>query len=160
MNREVMEILEKDAKATMKQISAMTGLSVSQVRKTIEEAEKNRIIVKYKAVVNWDKLEDERVQALIEVKIQPEKDVGFDAIAERIYRFPEAYSVYLVSGAYDLAVFVVAKTKHDVATFVSAKLAALESVQGTVTHFFLKPYKEDGVVLEGLEKAKRQPLTL
>ena len=160
MNREVMEILEKDAKVTMKQIAAMTGLPVSQVRKTIEEAEKNRIIIKYKAVINWDKLEDERVQALIEVKIQPEKDVGFDAIAERIYRFHEAHSVYLVSGAYDLAVFVVARTKHDVAKFVSEKLASLESVQGTVTHFFLKPYKEDGVVLEGMEKAKRQPLTL
>ncbi len=160
MNREVLEILEKDAKVTLKQISAMTGLSVAQVRKTIEEAEKNRVIVKYKTVINWDKLEDERVRALIEVKIQPQKDVGFDAIAERIYRFSEAHSVYLVSGPYDLAVFVVAKTEHDVSKFVSEKLAALESVQGTVTHFFLKPYKEDGEVLEGQEKVRRQPLTL
>jgi DNA-binding Lrp family transcriptional regulator len=160
MNREVLEILEKDAKTTLKQISAMTGLPVSQVRKTIEEAEKNRVIVKYKTVINWDKVEDERVRALIEVKIQPQKDVGFDAIAERIYRFPEANSVYLVSGAYDLAVFVVAKSGDDVAKFVSDKLAPLESVQGTVTHFFLKPYKEDGEVLEGQEKVRRQPLTL
>jgi DNA-binding Lrp family transcriptional regulator len=160
MNREVLEVLEKDAKATLKQISAMTGLSVNQVRKTIEEAEKNRVIIKYKTVINWKKLEEERVQALIEVKIQPQKDVGFDAIAERIYLFPEARSVYLVSGAYDLAVFVVARTEHDVAKFVSEKLAALESVQGTVTHFFLKPYKEDGEILEGQEKVRRQPLTL
>lgn len=160
MNREVLEILEKDAKATIKQISAMTGLSLAQVRKTIEEAEKNRVIVKYKTVVNWERLEEERSRALIEVKIQPEKDVGFDAIAERIYRFPEVNSVYLVSGAYDLAVFVVGKSEHEVAKFVSDKLAALESVQGTVTHFFLKPYKEDGVVLEGHEKVRREPLTL
>jgi len=160
MNREVLEILEKDAKTTLRQISAMTGLPVSQVRKTIEEAEKNRVIVKYKTVVNWDKVEDERVRALIEVKIQPQKDVGFDAIAERIYRFPEANSVYLVSGAYDLAVFVVAKNGDEVARFVSDKLASLESVQGTVTHFLLKPYKEDGEVLEGQEKVRRQPLTL
>jgi DNA-binding Lrp family transcriptional regulator len=160
MNREVLEILEKDAKTTQKQISAMTGLPVSQVRRTIEEAEKNRVIVKYKAVVNWDRIEDEWVRALIEVKIQPQKDVGFDAVAERIYRFPEAHSVYLVSGAYDLAVFVVARSEQEVAKFVSEKLASLESVQGTVTHFLLKPYKEDGVVIEGQEKVQRQPLTL
>ncbi len=160
MNREVLEVLEKDAKATLKQISAMTGLPASQVRATIEEAEKNRVIVKYKTVVNWGKLEDERVRALIEVKIQPQKDVGFDAIAERIYRFPEAVSVYLVSGAYDLVVLVMARSEHDVAKFVSEKLAALEQVQGTVTHFFLKVYKEDGEVLEGQEKVRREPMTL
>jgi DNA-binding Lrp family transcriptional regulator len=130
------------------------------VRATIEEAEKKRVILKYKTVVNWDRLEDQRTRALIEVKIQPEKDTGFDAIAERIYRFPEAVSVYLVSGAYDLAVFVVAKSEHDVAKFVSEKLASLESVQGTTTHFFLKAYKEDGEVLEGQEKVRREPMTL
>jgi len=127
MNREVLEVLEKDAKATQKQISAMTGLPISQVRATIEEAERTRVILKYKTVVNWDKLDDERVRALIEVKIQPQKDVGFDAIAERIYRFPEALSVYLVSGAFDLAIFVLAKSEHDVGRFVSEKLAERSS---------------------------------
>lgn len=160
MNKEVLEVLEKDAKTTLKEIATMTGLSGSQVRKTIEEAEKGRVIVKYKTIVNWEKLGEERVQALVEVKVQPQKDVGFDAIAERIYRFPEANSVYLVSGGYDLAVFVVAKTEHDVANFVSQKLASLDSVQGTVTHFFLKRYKEDGEILNGEEKVQRQPLTL
>lgn len=160
MNKEVLEVLEKDAKTTLKEIATMTGLSGSQVRKTIEEAEKGRVIVKYKTIVNWEKLGEERVQALVEVKVQPQKDVGFDAIAERIYRFPEANSVYLVSGGYDLAVFVVAKTEHDVANFVSQKLASLDSVQGTVTHFFLKRYKEDGEILDGEEKVQRQPLTL
>ena len=160
MKREVLEVLEKDARATLKQISAMTGLSVKQVRETIQEAENVRAIVKYKTVINWLKVGEERVQALIEVKIQPQKDVGFDAIAERIYRFPEVNSVYLVSGAYDLAVFVVARTEHEVATFVSDKLAVLESVQGTQTHLFLKPYKQDGVILEREEKVRREPLTL
>ena len=160
MNTEVLEVLESDAKATHKQIATMTGLSVSQVRRTIENAEKLRAIVKYKAVINWERLGEERVRALVEVKVQPQKDVGFDAIAERIYRFPEASSVYLVSGGYDLAVLVVARTEHEVATFVSQKLASLDSVQGTVTHFFLKPYKEDGVILEGEERVRRQPLTL
>jgi len=160
MNKEVLEIIEKDAKTTLRQISAMTGLSVGQVRRIIDEAERNHIIVKYKTVINWWKLEEKRVQALVEVKIQPQKDVGFDAIAQRIYRFPEAEAVYLVYGAYDLAVFVVGRTEHEVAKFVSEKLASLDSIRGTVTHFFLKPYKEDGVILEGEEKVKRQPLTL
>ncbi|MDY6892143.1 MAG: Lrp/AsnC family transcriptional regulator [Chloroflexota bacterium] len=160
MNREVLKILETDARATARQISVMTGLSVKQVQKTIEEAEKSRIIVRYKTVVNWEKLGEERVHALVAVKIQPQKDVGFDVIAERIYRFPEANSVYLVSGDYDLAVFVVAKTEHEIAKFVSDKLASLDSVQGTATHFFLKRYKDDGEILEGEEKVRRQPLTL
>ncbi|MEE8470422.1 MAG: Lrp/AsnC family transcriptional regulator [Dehalococcoidia bacterium] len=160
MNKEVLKVLEGDARASSKRISTMTGLSMGQVRKTIEEAEKDHIIVKYKTLVNWEKLGEERVQALVEVKAQPQKDVGFDAIAERIYRFPEAHSVYLVSGGYDLVVFVVARTEHDVASFVSQKLASLDSVQGTVTHFFLKRYKEDGEILNGEEKVRRQPLTL
>ena len=160
MNREVLEILEKDARATLKQMSTMTGIPVTEIHKTIEDAEKSHIIVKYKTVINWEKLGEERVRALVEVKIQPQKDVGFDAIAERIYHFPEANSVYLVSGTYDLAVFVIAKTEHEIASFVSEKLASLDSVQGTVTHFFLKPYKEDGEILEGEEKVRRQPLTL
>jgi DNA-binding Lrp family transcriptional regulator len=160
MNREVLEILESDAKATVKQIATMTGLSTKKVRETIDEAERDRAIVKYKTIVNWERLGEERVKALVEVKVQPQKDVGFDAIAERIYRFPEADSVYLVSGGYDLAVFVVARTQHEVADFVSQKLASMDSVQGTLTHFFLKRYKEDGEVLEGEQKVQRQPLTL
>ncbi len=160
MNIEVLEVLENDAKASHKQISTMTGLSMGQVRRTIEQAEKTRAIVKYKTIINWEKVGEQRVRAMVEVKVQPQKDVGFDAIAERIYRFPEVGSVYLVSGGYDLAVFVVARTEHEVATFVSEKLASLDSVQGTVTHFFLKPYKEDGVILDGEEKVRRQPITL
>jgi len=159
MNREVLEVLEKDPRVSLKQLSVMTGLSINEVRRTIERAEKERIILKYKTVVNWNKLGENRVQALVEVKVQPQKDVGFDAIAERIYHFPEAQSVYLVSGGYDLAVFVVGRTEQDIANFISEKLASLESVQGTVTHFLLKPYKEDGEILDGGVKIRRQPLT-
>ncbi|HEY49520.1 MAG TPA: Lrp/AsnC family transcriptional regulator [Dehalococcoidia bacterium] len=160
MNKEVLKVLENDARATAGQISTMTGLSARQVRKTIEEAEDDRIIVKYKTVINWEKLGEERVYALVEVKTHPQKDVGFEAIAERIYRFPEASSVYLVSGAYDLAVLVVARTEQEIGNFVSQKLASLDSVEGTVTHFFLKRYKEDGEILVGEEKVPREPLTL
>ncbi len=160
MNKEVLRVLEKDARATPEQIATMTSLPVAEVQKVIKKAEKDRVIVKYKTIINWERLGEEWVQALIEVKIQPQRNVGFDAIAERIYRFPETRSVYLVSGTYDLAVLVVGKTMHDVASFVSQKLATLESVQGTVTHFLLKRYKEDGEILDGGDKVRREPLTL
>ena len=160
MNKEVLKVLEKDARATPEQIATMTSLPVAEVQKVIKRAEKDRVIVKYKTIINWERLGEEWVQALIEVKIQPQRNVGFDAVAERIYRFPETRSVYLVSGTYDLAVLVVGKTMHDVASFVSQKLATLESVQGTVTHFLLKRYKEDGEILDGGDKMRREPLTL
>ena len=158
--KEVFEILEKNARATPEQISTMTGVPLAEVKRTIEKAEKERTIVKYKAMINWERLGEEQVRALIEVRVQPQREVGFDALAERIYRFPQVLSAYLVSGTYDLAVLVVGKTMQEVAAFVSQKLAPLEGVQGTVTHFLLKRYKEDGEILEGKEEAKRLPLTL
>lgn len=157
---EILKILENDARITPEQIATMTGKAVDEVKQAIKQAEDNRTIVKYKTVVNWEKVEREEVSALIEIRVQPQREVGFDAIAERIYRFPEARTVYLVSGAYDLAVLVTGKTMQEVAGFVSQKLATLESVQGTVTHFLLKRYKEDGEILGDGEKPKRQPLTL
>ena len=160
MMKEILNILENDARTTVKQISTMTGASSTEVNKLIKQAEKGRIILKYKAVINWDKVENEQVWALIEVKVTPEKDVGFDSIAERIYHFPHARTVYLLSGTYDLLVLAVGKTEHEVADFVSHNLAPIEGVQGTVTHFVLKRYKEDGEILEGEEEIKRQPVTL
>ena len=157
---EILKILENDARTSPEQIATMLGKPVAEVKGTIKKAEDNRTIIKYKTMVNWEKMDREEIWALIEVKIQPQREVGFDPIAERIYRFPEARSVYLVSGTYDLAVLVTGKTVHEVAGFVSEKLATLESVQGTITHFLLKRYKEDGEILEGEEKPKRQPLTL
>ncbi|MFC1974025.1 Lrp/AsnC family transcriptional regulator [Chloroflexota bacterium] len=158
--KEILKILENDSRTTLSQISTMTGMPAPDVQKVVKNAEKEHIILKYKAVINWRKVGDEEVMALVEVKIQPQRDVGFDAIAERIYRFPEARSVYLVSGTYDLAVLVVGKTMQEAASFVSEKLATLESVQGTVTHFLLRRYKEDGEILEGGDKVRREPLTL
>lgn len=157
---EILKILENDARTAPEQIATMTGKTVDEVKQAIKQAEDNRTIVKYKTVVNWEKMEREEVSALIEIRVQPQREVGFDAVAERIYRFPEARTVYLVSGAYDLAVLVTGKTMQEVAGFVSQKLATLESVQGTVTHFLLKRYKEDGEILGDGDKPKRQPLTL
>ncbi len=160
MIKKILRILESDARTTPKQISTMTGTPQSEVVKLIKQAERDQTILKYKTIINWDKMKEEQVSALIEVKVAPQRDLGFDAIAERIYRFPQARSVYLLSGTYDLLVLVSGKTMHEVADFVSQKLAPIEEVQGTVTHFMLKKFKEDGEILEGKEKVKRQPVIL
>lgn len=160
MIKEILKILENDARTTTKQISTMTGTPTAEVARLIKKAEEDRTILKYKTIINWEKLGEELVWALIEVKVTPQRDVGFDAVAERIYRFPQAHTVYLVSGTYDLLVIVVGKTMHEVANFVSQKLAPIEGVQGTVTHFMLKRYKEDGEILEGKEGVRRQPVIL
>lgn len=158
--KEILEALKKDARLTPLQISQMTGMPASKVEKEIKKAEKEHIILRYKTVINWKKLGQEEVLALIEIKVTPQRNVGFDAIAKRIYRFPQALSVYLSSGTYDLAVLVSGKTMHDIASFVSEKLAPLDTVQSTVTHFILKRYKEDGVIMEAEPKVKRLPITL
>ena len=161
MLKDVLKILENDARTTDKQIATMVGVSAAEVSKAIKQAEKDKIILKYKTVVNWDKLEaDEQVWALIEVRVKPEPEVGFDSIAERIARYEQVRSLYLASGTYDLLLVVVGKTEHKVADFVSQNPAHLEGVQGTVTHFVLKRYKDDGEILEGGEGVKRQPVIL
>jgi DNA-binding Lrp family transcriptional regulator len=161
MLKDILKILENDARTTDKQIATMTGMPVAEVNKVIKQAEKERIILKYKTVVNWDRLEgDEQVWALIEVKVKPEPEVGFDSIAGRIALFEQVRSLFLASGTYDLLVVVVGKSEHKVADFVSQNLAHIEGVQGTVTHFVLKRYKDDGEILEGGEGVKRQPVIL
>jgi DNA-binding Lrp family transcriptional regulator len=156
MLQEILKILEKDARASIKQIATVTGLPENNIKQTIKKAEEDQVILKYKTIINWDKIENEHVFALIEVKIAPQRDVGFDSIAERIYRFPQAHTVYLVSGTYDLLVIVTGKTIQEVANFVSQKLAPVEGVQSTVTHFMLKKYKEDGEILGAKEELKRE----
>ncbi len=160
MSKEILKILENDARTTVEQIATMTGKPSGEVTSIIKQAEKDRTILKYKTIINWDKVENEQVWALIEVRVTPQRDVGFDAVAEHIYRFPEARTVYLVSGTYDLLVMVTGKTMHEIADFVAQKLAPIEGVQGTVTHFMLKRYKDDGEILEGKEEVKRQPVIL
>ncbi len=160
MLSEILKILQNDAHTTTKQISAMTGITSAEVTKQIKQAEEDRTILKYKAIINWDRVEDEQVWALIEVKLTPQKDVGFDSISERIYRFPQACTVYLISGTYDLFVLATGKTNHEIANFVSQKLSHIEGVQETVTQFVLKRYKEDGEIVEGKEEVKRQPVIL
>ena len=154
---EILEILEKDARTTPEEIAKMLRKKSADVKAAIKKYEKEGVILKYKAVLNKDLIKDEdsAVRALIEVNIAPQKDVGFDKIAERIYSFPEVTSCYLISGTYDLLLVVEGKNIHTVASFVSEKLACLENVKGTATHFLLKKYKEDGVILKHREESKR-----
>ena len=160
MLKEILKILENDARATPKQIADMTGISQAEVAKLIKQAWQDRTIMKYKAIINWDKADNEHVFALIEVKLEPEKDLGFDSIAERIYRFPQARSVYLVSGTYDLLVMIVGKNNREIANFVSQKLSHIKGVKGTSTQFMLKRYKEDGEIMGDTEEVKRQQVVL
>ena len=158
--KEIFEILEQNARATPEQISTMVDKPVSEVEKIIKQAEKDGTILKYKAIINWSKLDKEDIQALIEVRVTPQRDVGFDAIAERIYQFPEVYSAYVVSGTYDLAILVKGKNMHEISSFVTEKLAPLERVQSTVTHFLLKRYKENGEIFHlPKEINRRLPIT-
>ncbi|MCD6390589.1 MAG: Lrp/AsnC family transcriptional regulator [Dehalococcoidia bacterium] len=159
--KEIFEILEQNARATPEQISTMVDKPVKEVEKIIKQAEKDGTIVKYKAIINWPKLGQGDVWALIEVRVAPQRGVGFDTIAERIYQFPAVYSAYLVSGTYDLAILVRGKNMQEISSFVAEKLAPLEQVQSTVTHFLLKRYKENGeTFLLPKEMNKRLPITL
>lgn len=157
--KDVLQILERDARTPVDKIAVMTGRSPQEVEAIIARAEQERTILKYKTVVNWERAGEDLVTALIEVRVTPQRGTGFDAIAERIYRYPEARTVYLMSGTYDLAVIVVGRSMREVSTFVAEKLASLDQVQGTVTHFLLKRYKEDGDILDGPEPVQRLAVT-
>jgi len=155
--REILEILEKDARTTPEEIARILRKKVNVVKSTIRKLEREGVIVKYKTVINRELIKDEAraVRALIEVRVSPERGYGFDHIAERIYRFPEVLSCYLLSGSYDLLLLVEGKDIHDVSHFVAERLATLENVRSTVTHFLLKKYKEDGDILKRRERNKR-----
>jgi len=159
---EILEILQKDARTTPQEIAKMLGMSVDSVKKTMKKLEKDGVILKYKTIINKELIRDEdsEVRALIEVRITPQKNLGFERIAERIYQFPEVTSCYLMSGTYDLLVVVEGRNIHTVSNFVSAKLAPLENVRGTVTHFILKKYKEDGDILKQIERTDKPVITL
>jgi DNA-binding Lrp family transcriptional regulator len=154
---EILEVLEKDSRITPEEIAKMLRKKPAAIKEAIRRFEKEGVILKYKTVINRDilKQEEPTVRALIEVNITPQKDVGFDRISERIYSFPEVTSCYLISGTYDLLVVVEGRNLQAVSSFVAEKLSCLENVRGTTTHFLLKKYKEDGVILKHKEENKR-----
>ena len=156
---ELLQILKEDCRVPLEQLATMTGAPLEEVAQTIDQMEKSGVILRYAPIINWDHTDRERVEAMIEVRVTPQRDQGFDAIAERIYRFDEVKSVYLMSGAYDLLLLVEAHTLKELAFFVSTKLSTLETVTGTATHFVLKRYKSDGVIFEGNNQDKRLVVT-
>ena len=145
---ELLNLLQEDCRLPMEKVAVMTGKPVEEVTNAIQSMEKQGIILRYAPVINWDKTEKERVEAMIEVRVTPQRDQGFDTIAKRIYRFDEVKTVYLMSGAYDLLLLVEAQTLKELAYFVSTKLSTLETVTGTSTHFVLKRYKSEGLIFE------------
>ncbi len=159
--QEILDLLQNDARLTADDIAAMTKKPVAEVKAIIAAMEKDGIILKYTAIVNQDKMpaEAELVRAIIEIQVTPEREHGFDALAERIYRFPQVKSLHLMSGGYDLQVIIEGKTLKDVAFFVSEKLATLSGVKSTKTHFVLKTYKENDIVYVDSKKDRREGVT-
>ena len=151
----LLDILREDCRIPLEKMAVMTGASLQEVAEAIEGLENRKIILRYSAMINWDRTDRERVEAMIEVRVTPQRDMGFDAIARRIYRFDEVKSVYLMSGSYDLLVLVEARTLKELAAFVSGKLSPLETVTGTATSFVLKRYKEEGVIFENDDTDRR-----
>ncbi|WP_322903270.1 Lrp/AsnC family transcriptional regulator [Paenibacillus campi] len=152
---QILDLLKEDARRTPQLISTLLGIEEAEVKQAIQQLEDDNVIVKYATVVNWSKVDDETVTALIEVQITPERGRGFEGIAERIYLYPQVKSVYLMSGAYDLLVEVEGHNLKEVASFVSERLSPIESVLSTKTHFILKKYKQDGIIFEDHEDDRR-----
>lgn len=148
LKRELLEILAGDARATVADMARLTGADEAVIAAAIAEMEADRVIINYHTLIDWDRLGVETVQALIEVRVTPQRDRGFDEISRRIYGFHEVSSVYLMSGAYDLMVLIEGSTMRNVAFFVAEKLSTIEGVLSTATHFVLKKYKDRGVVLD------------
>lgn len=156
--KKIIEILKDDARKTASEIGTMLDLEEDKVKSIIKELEKDKVILKYKAVIDQEKVND-MVEALIEVKVTPERDYGFDKVAERIANFPEVKNLLLLSGAYDLIVVVEGDSLKTAASFVSEKLSTIPGVKGTATHFLLKKYKEDGIVFKEKDKSQRLQVT-
>jgi DNA-binding Lrp family transcriptional regulator len=155
----ILEILAKNSKADYDEIAKQVNIEANEVKKYIKKFEADRIILGYHTGINWQRIRLDQVKALIEVKVIPERKVGFDSVAESIFRFPEVSSVSLLSGGYDLLVQVEGDSLREVAQFVAEKLATIQGVQSTVSHFLLKKYKEDGVILVDQFDSKRLPIT-
>lgn len=155
----LLELLTEDCRIPLEKLAVMTGESIEAVAETIERLENDHVILRYAPTVNWDKTDRERVEAMIEVRVTPQRDEGFDAIAEKIYRFEEVSSVYLMSGGYDLMVMLKARTLKQLALFVAEKLSTIENVLSTATHFVLKKYKQQGVITDETPEDLRLKVT-
>lgn len=160
MREKILAVIEKNSRIDLHDLAILLGEEEAAVANEIADMEKENIICGYHTLINWDNTSNEKVVALIEVKVTPQRGMGFDKIAERIYQYNEVNAVYLMSGAYDFSVFLEGRTMREVANFVSDKLSPMESVLSTATHFVLKKYKDHGTVLAKKEQDERMPVTL
>ena len=156
MSAKLLQLLEQDCTLTDEQLASMANMTADEVRATKVRLEEEKVILGYKAIVDWDRAQREAVTALIEVKVTPQRGEGFDRVAERIYQYDEVESVYLMSGSFDLTVIISGRTLKEVASFVGERLAPLEDVTGTATHFILHKYKEKHLIFEKQEKQPKE----
>ena len=160
LKNKILDIIGENCRHTPSEIATMLAVDESLVVAAIDELEEEKIILGYKAMINWEKIVSDNVVALIELKVTPQRGEGFDKIADRIYKYPQVDTVYLMSGGFDLTVIIKDKTMKEVAMFVAEKLAPMEAVISTATHFVLKKYKEQGVIFTDEEVDDRQVITL
>ena len=160
MREEILNFIEKNSRVDLKEVAVCLGMTEVDVANELAAMESEGIICGYHTLIDWDKVTEERIHALIEVKVTPQRGKGFDEIAERIYKYPEVQSTYLISGGYDLLVFMEGKTLREISSFVSQKLSTLDSVLSTTTHFVLRKYKDHGIVLNKKSEDERMIMTL
>ena len=159
MRDQILTFIEKNSRINLKELAVMLGSDEVTVANEISEMEQEQVICGYHTMIDWDKTGAEKVTALIEVRVTPQRGQGFDSIAERIYNYPEVKSVYLISGGYDLMVILEGKTLREVSSFVSDKLSTLDTVLSTATHFILKKYKDHGTILAKKHEDTREKVT-
>ena len=159
MREQILTFLEKNSKIDLQELAIMLGSSEEVIANEVQKMEQEQIICGYHTLIDWDETSVDKTTALIEVRVTPQRGQGFDNIAERIYNYPEVQSVYLISGAYDLMVILEGKTLKEVAGFVTNKLSTLDTVISTATHFILKKYKDDGIILSKKNKDERMLVT-
>ena len=159
MREKILNYIEKNSRVELKELAILLGTTEAEIAKELADMEAEGIICGYHTLIDWDKVTTDRVNALIEVKVTPQRDLGFDAIAERIYKYPEVNATYLMAGGFDLLVSLEGKTLREVSSFVTQKLATLEYVISTTTHFVLKKYKDHGTILNGEKTDERMLMT-
>ena len=159
MREDLLTIIEKNSRIDLKELAVILGVTEQAVLDELANLEKDGVICGYHTLIDWDKTSVEKVNALIEVRVTPQRGQGFDKIAERIYNYPEVKSVYLISGGYDLLVTLEEKSLKEISAFVSDKLSTLESVLSTATHFILKKYKDHGTILDKKHEDEREIIT-
>ena len=159
MREKILSIIEKNCRIEVKELAAMLGVTEVDIMNEMEQMEKEGVICGYHTLIDWEKTSVDKVNALIEVRVTPQRGRGFDSIAERIYNYPEVHAVYLISGGYDLLISLEGKSLKEISNFVSDKLSALDSVLSTATHFILKKYKDHGTVIGKQEIDERMQVT-